>query len=102
AVFFGSVPSENADRAMALILEGIVHPPSSEAATKSAIARALDERQHALADDRSLADREVKRMIFGSHPYGRAPRGEVRDIAAITADDVQAIVRRQIRAESMI
>src|SRR5262249_51179875 len=64
--------------------------------------RALDERQHALADDRLLADREVKRMIFGSHPYGRAPRGDVREIASIAADDVQAIIRRQIRAESMV
>jgi zinc protease len=102
AVFYGSVQSENADRAMPLILEGIVHPPSSENATKNAIARALDERQQALADDRSLADHEVKRMLFRAHAYGRAPRGDVRDIASITADDVLAIVRRQVRGESMI
>jgi zinc protease len=102
AVFFGSVSGENADRAITRIVEGIVHPPATEAAAKNAISRALEERQRALNHDRSLAEGEMKRLLFGSHAYRRLPRGDVREIASIAADDIQALLKRQIRSESIL
>lgn len=41
-------------------------------------------------DSAFRADLVFRQLVYGDHPYGRDPRGNARQIAALTIDDVQA------------
>jgi zinc protease len=99
---FGGVPAEHFEDAMKRILGVLAKPPSSDSDVRGAIARALEERQAAIADDRRLAEGEARRAIYGAHAYGRPPRGDARELALSSSEDVRSLFRRALRRESIV
>jgi zinc protease len=75
--------------AMRFLAEVVRHPtfPADELEKlrKQTLASlAISEREPA-----TKADREFRRQLFGKHPYGRSPIGEMADVKAVTAADVK-------------
>lgn len=46
-----------------------------------------------------IADRELRRRLYGMHPYGRSAQGEVEEIDRLSVDDVQAWWASFVRPE---
>ncbi len=49
-----------------------------------------------------VADREMRRRMFGEHPYSRTPTGELEDVGGLSAADAKAWWYRYIRHDSCV
>ena len=49
-----------------------------------------------------LADRELRRRLFGDHPYARTVSGELDDVKRLKTDDLKAWWRKFIRPDSAV
>jgi predicted Zn-dependent peptidase len=89
--------SRFAPRALALLADIAVRPLLAAAD----FTRVRQLRLHRLTQLRDLpsavADRAFISLLYGDHPYGHAPIGSERTLAALTPDDVQAFHRDAIR-----
>lgn len=103
----GGVPSEHLDQAMSSIIDALAHPSITEPILKRAQTRANEERARELGDDRLRAGIEVRKRLFGG-PAVRANASpsptfhERPALTSITADDVRALLERQVHAESVV
>jgi len=82
--------TEHLPRAMQLLSEVVRHPtfPADELAKlqkQTITSLAISEREPA-----SKADRELRKRLFGDHPYGRTTTGSSADVKAVTVDDVKS------------
>ena len=76
------------DRATELLAK-VLHQPTLEEdelerLKRETIAEIITSRD----DDRHLASRALRRLVFGGHPYGRTSRGTAESVSRITRDDV--------------
>jgi len=46
------------------------------------------------------AERQLRRRMFGAHPYARTATGEMEDVQALTAEDLQSWWRHFVRPQS--
>lgn len=53
-------------------------------------------------DDRHLASRAMRGLLFGDHPYGRSSRGSLATVEAITIDDVQAFLDKHLSRNNLM
>jgi zinc protease len=49
-----------------------------------------------------LADREMRRVLYGSHPYSRTVTGELDDLSNLTTDDLRAWWKANLRPDNAI
>ena len=49
-----------------------------------------------------LAERELRRRMFGDHPYSRTPQGELEDLGRITVEDLKAWWGRHLRPDNAV
>ena len=49
-----------------------------------------------------LADRELRRQMFGGHPYARTAEGELEDVDKLQVDDLKAWWARHLRPENAV
>lgn len=49
-----------------------------------------------------LADRELRRRLYGAHPYSRTPSGELEDVDAMKLEDVVAWWRGAVRPDNCV
>lgn len=80
---------EHRDRAVELMADVIRNPtfpekPFNRLKTQTVTGLAISQ-----AEPSYLADREVRQILYGDHPYSRAVTGEVADVQAITPDNVR-------------
>lgn len=85
-----SALANEADRAMELMAEAVRYPtfPDKELTQyvkQTRTGLAIAERTPAW-----LADRELRKRMFGAHPYARLPDAEAKDLEAITAEKLRA------------
>lgn len=82
--------TEHLPRAMQLLSEVVRHPtfPADELAKlqkQTMTTLAISEKEPA-----SKAERELRKRLFGDHPYGRTATGESTDVNAVTVDDIKS------------
>lgn len=53
-------------------------------------------------DDRGLASRALRRLIYRDHPYGRSPRGTLETVARITRDDVVRFLEENLVRDNVL
>lgn len=73
------------ERAMKLLSEVVRQPTFPEKELGELIDQTRTGMLIAQSAPEYLADRELRRRLFGSHPYARTPEGEVGDLDALTA-----------------
>jgi len=49
-----------------------------------------------------LADREMRRQMFGNHPYSRTPQGELEDIGNVKVEDLKAWWSKNLRPDNAV
>jgi zinc protease len=93
---------ENLDRAMTLMAEVVLEPTFP----KDPFDRLQKQILTGLAIDSEtpqyLADRELRRRLYGNHPYSRTATGEVADVQALTPDDLKGWWQANARPDQAI
>ncbi len=93
---------ENLDRAMILMAEVVLEPSFP----KEPFDRLQKQILTGLAIDSEsppyLADRELRRRLYGNHPYSRTATGEVADVQALTPDDLKGWWQANARPDQAI
>jgi zinc protease len=95
-----SALTERADLAMQLLAEVVLRPtfPASE------FEQARDQAISGLAISEQnagyLANRELRKRLFGSHPYSRSASGELADVKALTRDGLAAWWKTYVRPDT--
>lgn len=95
-----SVLSESTDLAFNLLGDVVLNPifPQTEVDTERE--RLLSSLQSSLADPGEVANRALKAIVYGAHPYGRSETEQ--SIRAITRDDVSAYYQAQRNPKSAL
>jgi len=93
---------ENLDRAMSLMSEVVLEPSFPQVP----FARLQEQTLTGLAIESEspdyLADRELRRRLYGNHPYSRTATGEVEDVKALTPDDLKGWWQANARPDQAI
>jgi zinc protease len=88
-VSVSSLP-EHVDRAMKLLGEMVLNPTFPEAEFDKLHKRVRTEVAMSAADPATKAGRELRRRLYGHHPYARVATGEMADVDALRVDDLKA------------
>lgn len=86
--------TEFQDEALALLRLALTEPRFEADAFARTRARALSGARSAERNPNQLASRELARLGWGDHPYGRPGDGTVDSLAALTAEDLRDAHRR--------
>lgn len=81
--------TEYAERAMELLAEVVLKPtfdPQEFEKLKKQVLAGLAIEQQSPA---YLAEKQLRKQLYGSHPYSRTVTGEVADVEALTTDDLK-------------
>lgn len=81
---------DQASRAMELLADVVLHPTFPEDEFEKLRRQTRTGLAIASAEPSYIADRELRRRLFGTHPYSRTPTGEVEDLDALVVDDLSA------------
>lgn len=94
--------TKHLDRAIDLLAsmvnEPTLDPEELERLKRESIAELVSSRD----DDRHLASRAMRRLVFGDHPYGVSSHGTVETIERITIDDVKRFLAEHVVARSVL
>lgn len=93
---------ENLDRAMTLMAEVVLEPifpqePFDRLQKQILTGLAIDSES-----PQYLADRELRRRLYGNHPYSRTPTGEVEDVQALNPDELKGWWQANARPDQSI
>lgn len=100
--FFGSVIQRNFAPFLEIIGE-LLTSPGLRARDLAIIRReALAELLAQRDNDRWLASRAFRTLLFGAHPYARSPLGSARSIRAVRRDDVVRFVERNFTGNNLV
>lgn len=89
--------SDKAGIAMELLGEVVLRPTFPEEEIDIAKEQLRLELSVKERDSRYLASRELRRRLYGDHPYGRSPKGESGDIDRIAPEDLSAWWKQEAR-----
>ncbi len=82
--------TDQTERAAALMAEVVLHPAFDAKEFEKLRKQILSDLKISSAEPFYLADREMRRRLFGAHPYARTAQGEMEDVQALTPEDVKA------------
>jgi zinc protease len=82
--------TEYVDRTTELLAEVILEPVFDAAEFEKLRKQVLTGLAIEQESPRYAADRELRRRLYGNHPYARTSEGEVADVEALTPDDAKA------------
>jgi zinc protease len=91
---------EQAERALQLLAEVVRQPTFPEGEFEKLRRRTQTTLAVAAAEPAYIADRELRKRVFGDHPYSRTPTGEVEQLDALTVADLSAWWKNVARPES--
>jgi zinc protease len=80
--------TEHVDRAIKLLAEVVRTPTFPAKEFEKLRTQRLTGLAISTAEPAYKAERELRRRLFGSHPYGRTASGEVKDLKALKVDDL--------------
>ncbi|OQC06836.1 MAG: Peptidase M16 inactive domain protein [Candidatus Hydrogenedentes bacterium ADurb.Bin101] len=78
------------ERAARLMADTVLTPTFDAEEFKKLKKQVLADLSVNAAEPAYLAGREMRRRLYGPHPYARSARGEVEDVRALTPDDARA------------
>lgn len=81
-----------------VVSEPTFEPEELERLKRETIAEIVSSRD----DDRHLASRALRMLVFGDHPYGRPSRGTVETVDQITMDDVREFLDRHLLRQNIL
>ncbi|MBI3222266.1 MAG: insulinase family protein [Nitrosomonadales bacterium] len=84
---------------MARVLQQPLFPEAVLAREKTRLIAALKESE---TKPESIADRAFQKAVFGTHPYGYRPSGEIASVESITAQDLKDFYRSHYQASRAI
>ena len=90
ATVFGSCLTEHTDRAMKLLAEVVLRPTFPEKEFETLRRQALTGLAISSKEPSYIAERELRRRLYGDHPYSRTPLGEYGDVEALEPADLSA------------
>lgn len=99
ASILASCLTEQADRAMSLLAEVVLHPTFPEEEYKLFAEQMRAELMVALNEPAYLADREFRRRLWGHHPYARSDSAELAELDIITPDDLRSWWGKHVRPD---
>ena len=95
-----SVLSESTDLAFNLLGDVVLNPTFPQAEVDTERERMLNSLQSSLADPGEVANRALKAIVYGSHPYGRSETEQ--SIKAITRNDIETYYQAQRNPKSAL
>lgn len=98
----GSVLARNLEPFVALVARLVREPALRTGDLARAKRRIADELRAVRDDDGALADRHLRRLLFGDHPYGLPVGGTLASIRAIRRDDVVAQHARAVHRGAFV
>lgn len=81
--------AEHIERAMGLLAEVVLRPSFPAQEFEKLRKQVITSLTIASAEPDYIADKEFRRRLFGPHPYSRTPKGEITDVQALKADDLE-------------
>jgi zinc protease len=96
--------SSEPERTVALrVLREVLQAPGfSREAVEREKSRVVSALREAEIQPATIAEREFRELIFGSHPYALAPSGRPETVAALSPDAVSQFYRRHYTAEGAV
>ncbi|MFO0948223.1 MAG: pitrilysin family protein [Planctomycetota bacterium] len=94
--------TEHVERAIGLLGEVVLHPTFPEAEFQKQKKQLRASLAIAAAQPKYLADRELRRRIYGGHPYARTSSGEPADVDALKVDDLKTWWSEHSRPEQAV
>lgn len=91
--------TEHADRAVRLMAEVVRRPTFPDDEFEKLRRQTLTGLGISKSEPSYLADRELRRQMFGTHPYARTATGEYEDVLALAPEDARNWWRQFIRPE---
>lgn len=85
----GGCLTEQIERAIGLMAEAVVSPEFDAQAFEKYRKQEIAELAIQGKEPQFAVDRELRRRLFGEHPYARLATGEVKDVEALTVKDLQ-------------
>jgi zinc protease len=82
--------TEHVERALTLLAEVVQTPTFPETEFAKLRSRTRTSLALATAQPNYIADRELRRRLYGHHPYARSVTGEMEDLAALRAPDLRS------------
>jgi zinc protease len=81
--------TEHLERAMSLLGEVVLEPNFPEDEFEKLRQQVLTSLAISSAEPEYVAERELRRRLYGEHPYSRTAVGEVEDVNALVVDDLK-------------
>lgn len=97
----GCLP-EHVDRALTLLAEVVRTPTFPEDEFEKLRKQVRTGLAVSQAEPSYVADRELRRVLFGSHPYARTAIGETSDVDAVVVDDLKSWWRQFARPDMAV
>lgn len=98
ATYLGlTAPAESLGRCLDVLAEVIAEPSFPTREVDRVRRREVASLSHDLDEPGVVADRAMLTAAFGRHPYGHAPEGRARDLAAVRRADIAAFHARYWR-----
>jgi zinc protease len=85
-----------------LMAEVLLSPTFPEAEFKRKVAQTQAAIKRSEEDPGTVAGRELARLVFANHPYGRPAEGTVESVGRATRDDVVRFHREHVRPDTTI
>jgi zinc protease len=85
-----------------LLAEIVLSPAFPEDEVKRRITRIQAAIKRSEEDPETVAGRQLQRLIFPGHPYGRPIEGTSESVARLTRDDVLAYYRERVRPDTAV
>lgn len=101
AVSVGCLP-EHVDRALALLGEVVLTPTFPKDEFEKLRKRVRTQLAVAAAEPATKATRELRRRLYGAHPYARVASGEIADVDALQVDDLSAWWKKFARPDQAV
>ncbi|GMU83816.1 MAG: hypothetical protein AMXMBFR47_36860 [Planctomycetota bacterium] len=92
--------TDQLERGMTLMAEVVRRPTFPEEEFEKSRKQVLTQLTISAAEHGYVADRELRRRLYGEHPYARTAVGEPSDVEALEPGDFAAWYRRFIRPDS--
>jgi zinc protease len=93
---------EHLPRAMTLLAEVVRTPTFPESEFGKTRKQVLTALAISSKEPATIAERELRKGLFGSHPYSRTPTGESRDVEAATPSDLKEWWTTSARPDSSV
>lgn len=95
--------TDNRARAFELLGLALQKPRFDEVAAQRIRAGQINLLKRRMEQPESIAQRRVQRLVYGNHPYGNNPEGELAQVAEFTARDARRhAAKHLVRANMMV